>query len=169
MQLYSHHVLAQLASDAGEEGGAAGAKRARTLPSFWAEKAALERQRQRRAQAAAAAAGGGEGGEEEAPAGEGGEGLARGAKRRRMAAGEGGQPAEEDGEGGAEQEPLLDHRCVSAQQSLAAAARRVLVLLPRASQCPPACCTLWVLHSSPARPLPVSAACSPVHSAAVLP
>ncbi|KAI7838489.1 hypothetical protein COHA_007751 [Chlorella ohadii] len=44
--LYSHHVLARLASDA-EEAAGAGTQRTRTLPSFWAAKAALERQRQR--------------------------------------------------------------------------------------------------------------------------
>lgn len=123
VQLYSHHVLAQLARDAGEEGAAEGGKRARTLPSFWAEKAALERQRQgetrraqRRAGAPAAAAQGGEGPGEEETAGEGGEGQARGVKRRRLAAGEEGQPAEEDGEGASEQEPLADYRCAAARR-----------------------------------------------------
>ncbi|PRW45392.1 hypothetical protein C2E21_5816 [Chlorella sorokiniana] len=70
--LYSHHVLARLASDA-EEAAGAGAQHARTLPSFWAAKAALERQRQRgprRHKGAASGseqAGGEEGEEGEAP------------------------------------------------------------------------------------------------------
>ena len=112
MQLYSHHVLAQLASDAGEEGGAAGgAKRPRTLPSFWAEKAAMERQRQHRAAVAAAAVDGGEGAGEDGAARKGGEGRARGTKRRRVAAdGEERQPAVEEGEPAQEQEPLADYR-----------------------------------------------------------
>lgn len=52
-QLYCHHVLAQMAGAADEEDGTH-ARPARTLPSFWAAKAALERQRQRQAAAAAA-------------------------------------------------------------------------------------------------------------------
>lgn len=46
-QLYSHHVLEELAAHGGEGGEGGAAKRPRTLPSFWAAKAALERQRQR--------------------------------------------------------------------------------------------------------------------------
>jgi len=66
LQLYSHHVLARLASNA-EEAAGAGSQGTRTLPSFWAAKAALERQRQRcpRRHKGGEQAGGEEGEEEE--------------------------------------------------------------------------------------------------------
>lgn len=74
-------MLARLASDAEEVAGA-GAQHTRTLPSFWAAKAALERQRQRAQRRHAASGGDSEeaGGEE----GEGGE-VRRPRKRARSA------------------------------------------------------------------------------------
>lgn len=78
-------MLAQLAGDA--EGGGRG-RYARTLPSFWAAKAALERQRQRQAAAAAAGARhrGADGADGDGSGGEDGGG--RPGKRRRTDDGE---------------------------------------------------------------------------------
>lgn len=118
-QLYTHHVLSQLASDAGE-GPEASPKAARTLPSFWAAKAAMERQRQREArraaQAAAAASGEEEGEGEEGDAGQaGGEGQRRARKRRRVSEEEEEEPgATSEGEMSEEEETLFNYRCVCA-------------------------------------------------------
>ena len=132
LQLYSHHVLAQLAADA-EEAAGAGAKRARTLPSFWAAKAALERQQRqleerrqvqaqpRKQQQQQQQEGGEEGDGEGQPA--------REAKRPRLTEGQR-QGDGKEGEGeeqGAEveeeedEEALSDFRCVALCPAAAAA------------------------------------------------
>jgi hypothetical protein len=99
-QLYSHHVLAQLAADADEAAGAS-AKRTRTLPSFWAAKAALERQQR---QPNGWHAGGGGGGGQ----GEGVGAAPREGKRRRTE--EGQQAGGEEGRKAASPSPS-DFRC----------------------------------------------------------
>lgn len=122
LQLYTHHVLAQLAGDVEEAAGQA-AKRARTLPSFWAAKAALERQQRMQAGRRLEAArmrqpvGGedermGEGGPQGGPEEEGeareeeeeGEGQARAGKRRRTASAAAKQQQQQQQHGGHQEE-----------------------------------------------------------------
>lgn len=77
-------MLSQLAGEA-DEGGGTRARPARTLPSFWAAKAALERQRQRHE---AAAAGLEKGLEGDAGGSDSEDGGARPGKRQRTEEGE---------------------------------------------------------------------------------
>lgn len=111
LQLYSHHVLARLASDAEEVAGA-GAQRTRTLPSFWAAKAALERQRQRGPRRPKGGGGGEQADEEEE-----GEGQLR--RKRARTAADGGEEAVAEGmevdQSGAEEESLSSFRWATRQ------------------------------------------------------
>ena len=115
LQLYSHHVLTRLASDA-EEAARAGAQHARTLPSFWAAKAALERQRQRGQRRRAASGGGSEeaGGEE----GESGEARLRRKRARSAHPAEGGLAHGMELDGSEGEESLSSYRWATRQVDL---------------------------------------------------